>query len=244
MLAYIAGILEGGHKADTLGRGGDSDMGIALGQGVYGYAEAARLTGLRPGRVREWFRGGRGRARAVLSGDYGPVDGDFAISFLDLIDVFVAGQLREHGVSLHTLRRVYERLQQDLQSRHPFGRQELLSNGKLVFMRGAGPEGEEELVEVLTRQKVFPQVLLPFLQRIDYDQVKLLARRWRIAEQVVIDPAVCFGKPVVEEAGIATGVLAAAYDANGEDENAVAEWYDIAAEHVLAAVQFERGMAA
>jgi hypothetical protein len=40
-------------------------------------------------------------------GDYEPVGGDYALSFHDLIDLFVAGQLREHGVSLPRLRRVY-----------------------------------------------------------------------------------------------------------------------------------------
>src|SRR5207245_10786935 len=87
-----------------------------LGQGVYSVAEAARLTGLKPARIREWFRGRTRRhsRKPVFLGDYEPVDGDFAISFLDLIDVFVAGQLREHGVLLRTLRRVYEGWRKDV----------------------------------------------------------------------------------------------------------------------------------
>ena len=43
-----------------------------------------------------------------------------------------------------------------------------------------------------------PQILLPFLTSIDYDKVQLLARRWRIAEAVVLDPAICFGKPIID----------------------------------------------
>jgi uncharacterized protein (DUF433 family) len=221
-------------------------MSAVLGQGVYTFREAARLVGLRPDRVREWFRG-RGNQDGrlpVFAGDYEPVDGDFAISFLDLVDVFVAGQLREHGVALQTLRRVYKRMQQDLNAEHPFCRRELLSDGKVVFMQGLDAQGREELMEVLTRQKVFPEVLLPFLKRIDYEQVKLLARRWRIADSVVVDPAICFGKPVVEAVSIPTAVLASAYRANKKDADLVADWYGVHPDHVLAAVTFESNLAA
>lgn len=221
-------------------------MGTMLGNGVYGYREAARLTGLKPACVREWFRSRPGDAKRppVFSSDYKPVDGGRAISFLDLIDVFVAGQLREHGVSLQTLRRVYVRLQTELNAKHPFCRSELLSDGKIVFTRGMDERGQEELKEVLSRQKVFPSIILPFLKRIDYGEVSRLAERWRIARLVVIDPRISFGKPIVEEYSIPTAVLADAYQANDQDAERVADWFNVNAEHVLAAVEFESNMAA
>src|SRR5436190_1911104 len=216
-----------------------------LGQGVYTVAEAAKLTCLKPARIREWFRGRARRhsRKPVFLGDYEPVNGDFAISFLDLIDVFVAGQLREHGVSLQTLRRVYERMKKDLGTLHPFCRRELLSDGKTVFTRNVDQDGKEELFEVLTGQGVFPDIILPFLQRIDYDQVTTLAKRWQIADQVVVDPNLCFGKPAVEKLGIATAILAAAYKANGGDAELVANWYDVHPDQILAAVRFEEKLA-
>lgn len=217
-----------------------------LGGGVYSFPEAARLTGLKQHRVREWFRGrpsGPGRKR-VLSADYEPIDGEFAISFHDLIDLFVAGQLREHGVSLQLVRRVYAQMSSDLGTRHPFCRKELLTNGKAVFMKGLDAEGEEELVEVLTKQKVFPAVLEPFLQRIDYDKATILAKRWRISGEIVIDPAICLGKPTVGSTGVPSSVLAAAYYANSRDADLVGDWYDVRPADVLAAVEFERRLAA
>jgi uncharacterized protein (DUF433 family) len=221
-------------------------MPTVLGHGAYTFAEAAKLTGFKRFRVWEWFRGrGTGRTRkAVFHGDYEPVHGEYAISFHDLIDLFVAGQLREHGVSLQTVRRSYKAMAQELNTRHPFCRREVLTDGKTVFMFGQDPEGQEELREVLTKQKVFPQVLLPFLQRIDYDQVTILAKRWRIADMVVVDPAICFGKPIVEKVGIPTAVLAACYHANKEDAELVADCYNVHRDHVLAAVRFEGSMAA
>lgn len=221
-------------------------MQAVLGLGAYSFAEAAKLIGLRQGRVREWFRGRPTsfKRTPVFQGDFEPVDGDYALSFLDLVDVYVAGQLREHGVSLQTLRRVYSRLQKDLDTAHPFCRKELLSDGRVVFTRGLDTAGQEELMEVLTRQKVFPKIILPFLKRIDYDAATILAKRWHIADRIVVDPAICFGKPVVEAVGIPTAILAAAYHANDDDAELVGEWYNVHPDHVLAAAAFEDHMAA
>ena len=219
-------------------------MGTILGRGVYSLTEAARLTHLKPQRVREWFAG-RGSARGIVfRGDYQPVKGDRAISFLDLVELFVAGQLRDHGVSLQALRKVYKRLEKDLDTRHPFGRSEILTDGKKVFVLGLDDRGAEEMVEILSRQKVFVEILLPFLKRIDYDSATRLAKKWFITDQVVLDPMICLGKPIIEKAGIATAILAASFQANEQDAGVVADWYGVQQSQVLAAVEFERSLAA
>ena len=65
-----------------------------------------------------------------------------------------------------------------------------------------------------------------------------------MTDQVVLDPNICLGKPFVENAGIATAILAASFQANGEDAGVVADWYRVRQSHVLAAVEFERSLAA
>ena len=96
---------------------------------------------------------------------------------------------------------------------------------------------------MLTGQRVFPDVLRPFLIKIDYDQVTEMAKRWNIAAMVLIDPAICLGKPIVEGMGVTTPVLAASYEANGQHAERVADWYKVHSTHV-AAVEFERSLAA
>src|SRR4051812_18323465 len=212
-----------------------SSMGI-LGHGIYNLPEAARLTGLKPQRVGEWFHG-RPKAESrkpVFRSDYRPVDGDRAISFYDLIELFVAGQLRDRGVSLQSLRKVHKSLQSDLGTRHPFCRRELLTKHGQVFTLGLDEQGRSEMIEVLNRQRVFPDILLPFLNRIDYNQATAMAQRWCIANQVVIDPAICLGKPIVEDVGIATAILSASYEANERNAELVADWYRIHSKHVIA----------
>jgi uncharacterized protein (DUF433 family) len=217
-----------------------------LGHGVYTIAQAAKLVGLTTRRVREWFRGRPSlpQRKPVFRGDYKPIGDFFAISFYDLVDVYVAGQLREFGVSLQTVRRVYDRLARDLRTPHPFCRQELLTDGEEVFIQGKDRAGEEEIYEVITKQKVFPEIILPFLKQIDYDRVTILASRWRIAEGVIIDPRICFGSPVVNEESIPTYLLNAEYHANNKDVEKVAAWYKIRSETVRAAVAFETKLAA
>lgn len=206
-----------------------------LGNGVYSLSEAARLTGLPVGRVREWF----GRSR-MFQGDFQRVDGDRAISFFDLIDVFVAGQLREHGVSLQKVRKVYSELAREMRTDHPFCRTELLSDGKDVFSRF---EEGELLVDVLSKQGFFSKIILPFLKSIEYD-ANHLARRWKIADRVVIDPEICYGAPIVESVAVPTSVLAKSYAANGRDAAKVADFYGVNSKDVMAAVNFESGLAA
>jgi uncharacterized protein (DUF433 family) len=215
-----------------------------LGNGVYHISEAARLTGLRRERVREWFRGRNATAaRPLFSGDYRPVRGHLAISFHDLVEVFIAGQLRDKGVSLQFLRRIHAQLKNQWATDHPFCRVEVRTDGKRIFSCQLDEHGRGDVVDVRTGQKVFDTILLPFLKKIDYDEATRLARRWTIAPLVFLDPAVGFGKPVVEKFGISTRVLSAAYEANGRDFATVAAMFGVGEPHVRAAVSFEARLA-
>jgi uncharacterized protein (DUF433 family) len=220
-------------------------MNPTLTHGIYTFTDAAKLTGLRTQRIREWFigRSSEPNRKPVFHSSYEPIERVNAISFHDLIDVYVAGHLRNAGVSLSTVRKVHVRLAADWQTKNPFARNELLTDGKDVFVRGLDAACETEIYEALTKQKAFPQ-LLSFFQRIDYDRVSLLAARWQIASGVVVDPGLSFGKPVLECRSIPTYLIAAEYRANDRDAEKVAGWYSISAEEVLSAVQFETSLAA
>jgi uncharacterized protein (DUF433 family) len=215
-----------------------------LGNGVYSFSDAARLTGLKPSRVREWFlpRTGKGYA-AIFSSDYSEESLQHIISFLDLVEVFVASKLRERGISLQKVRRIHAALATRLGTDHPFGRQEVRTKGTDVFAVGVDPKGEQEIINVLTRQKTFPKIIRPFLNKLDYDAAKLAAR-WNIAKGVVVDPAICFGQPIVETAGIPTYLIARTYQANRKNTDSVAKWYGLTKEDIQAAVRFERKFAA
>ena len=214
----------------------------SLGRGAYGFAEAGRLTRVSERTVRAWFHGRRlngkpaGRGR-IFSGDYSSGD---SISFLDLIEVLVAGHLRKAGVSLARVRKVHAIIGRTLSTPHPFSHRELLTDGQRIFVRTATDAHEEQLLEGIQRQHFFPKVMLPYLKRVDYDPDSKLARAWHIADGVVIDPARMRGKPILDSSSVPVSVLAAAYDANDQDAAAVADWYGVTPKEVELAVNFSR----
>lgn len=215
-----------------------------LGKGVYAVAEAARLARIAPATARRWFLGRPdSESGPVLSPHYRPVGSAIAVSFLDLVDLLVVGRFRERGVPLQTVRRVYRRLRERMRHENPFSDQKLLTDGRLVFIEWCDDFGDAELEEVLTGQHAFPEVLRKHLVELDYESATGLAKRWRIDDGVVLDPTRNFGKPIVDEFGIGTRVLAASYAAN-EDENLVGDLFGVTPTAVLQAVAFERRLAA
>jgi len=181
-----------------------------LGKGVYSLTEAARLTGLKTRRARDWFVGRPTIIKRVFDSDYPAMGGEHAISFLDLVELFIGGQLREMGVSLPHIRKAYSHLESQFGS-HPFCTREILVGGKEIFYRGLEDVEAKRIIKAVTDEAYFESIILPFLRNIDYDAATKLAVRWHIAPDVVVDPRRRFGKPIVEQIGIATSVLWASY---------------------------------
>jgi uncharacterized protein (DUF433 family) len=211
-----------------------------IGNGIYSFGEAAQLAGVSCRRVRAWFQGERGKASRLIQGDYPTSDG--LVSFHDLIDALVVGRMRCEGLTLQYIRKVHAELVKVFDIKRPFCWKYLLTDGNRVFLHVAYELGEEYLKELLSKQHAFPQILLPVLRRIEYDPVSHLANRLDVHEGVIVDPTRQRGKPIVASAGIPTAILAAAYDANKQDAQIVAEWYGITPKEVNLAVAFEASL--
>lgn len=213
---------------------------LNLGKGVYSLAEAAQYTKLPYRRVWSWFRpNDENGATGFLCTDYDRLENRAAISFHDLIDVLVAGQFRERGLSLQRIRAAYEQLKADFDTVHPFCRNELFTDGKNVFARVANELNDECLFEVISRQNFFPKIMLPHLRKIEYDTETSLALRWAVAPGIVLDPQIALGKPVLRGTGKTTYVIANAFHANNRNVDLVADAFGIETEDVLNAVDFE-----
>lgn len=218
-----------------------------IGGGVYALSEVARYAEIAPTTVSSWFKprsDGNGRG-PLFTSDYRSVGEDYAVSFLNLIEVYVARFFRLQGVTAPRIRRVYGALKSELSSSHPFARQDLYTDGIDIFRRVGEEVNVPEMVDVLTKpkQSVFGE-WRAYLGQFDYIQQTKLAFRWRIANGVVIDPRISFGKPVVGSAGITTFVLANQYAANHRNAALVADLYAVSEEDVLNAVRFEAQEAA
>lgn len=212
-----------------------------FGFGVYTLTEAARYADVHPSTARTWFKGrsdqsGRG---PVLKSDYDLVDDDFAVSFLDLVDLHVAGRFRKEGVRMLVVRQAYNELAKELRTKHPFAHSRLYTDGKSVIAAAADRVDDAVLYDVVSKQMFFPQ-LKDHLSRIDYSIQSYLAERWRIAEGVVLDPRRGFGKPVLANTGVSALVVARQYFANAGNAGLVADLFGIGESDVRNAVDFNK----
>jgi len=215
-----------------------------LGKGVYGFAEASRLAGVDSVNTRRWFLGRPDTdSGPVLHSDIPSVGDRHAVSFLDLVDLRVVGQFRRFGITMPTIRAVYGKLAAEVGTRHAFAHTDLCLCGTTVLQRMVDDDGMEELREVLTGQKAMPKILEKFLKDIEYSKRDGLAERWNIHPGVVVDPQRNLGKPIADESGAGTFVLARAYAANDRDADLVADLFGTSAQVVQHAVAFEQWLA-
>jgi len=211
-----------------------------LGQGVYEIAEISQYVGLPPTTVTSWFkprsdRAGRG---PIFQSDYAPVGKDYAVSFLNLMEVYVARFFRNQGVGPSLIRRAHQILKGELGVDHPFAHANLRTDGKRIILDKASPTSDRQLVDVVNKQRWFNEIR-NWLSHVDYEAATQMARQWNIAEGVIINPAIRFGKPVVSGFGITTYVLWRQYLANRKNEALVADLFDITEKAVTDAASFE-----
>lgn len=112
-----------------------------------------------------------------------------------------------------------------------------------MFADIVSDDQERRLVALRDRQQVFRQVIEPALSGVEFDATQAV-RWWPLGErrQVVIDPRVCFGKPVGARSGVPAVVLSQYARAHGDQ--AAARWYDVSVSEVRDAVEFARRHAA
>lgn len=210
-----------------------------LGRGLYRLSDVARYTRLAEPRVRSWFttRADR-KIGPVFNADYPRDDGAHVVSFLDMMDAWIAGQLRDEGVAMRTIRAAHVALQADLGTEHPFAHSSIYTDGRRVFTDAAQVVNDPTLTEAVSHQAYFNRVR-KYLKLIEYEPQSNLAARWNIAEGVLIDPGISFGQPVVLGKGVTTYVVASSYWANDGNDGLVARLFSITKKDVDDAVGFE-----
>ena len=202
-------------------------------------AEASRYAGVHPSTARAWFHRKNTNGAPLLESEY--AQSEFpGLSFMNLIELLVVGQLRKRGIPLREISDARRIMTDKFKIRHAFCHKELYIHGKKVFIRVAEEKemAHTTLYQVVTRQGFFEEAMRPHLEHITYDDASRLARRWMIRPGILIDPAVRFGVPVMAGTRIDTEVLARQYYAEDQNAGLVAELYDIKPEHVLRAVEF------
>lgn len=222
------------------------DWRVAVREGVYPVSFAAKLTGTANARVSSWFRAREGSrlAPAILT-PFGQVDGQLVMPFLALVEARFVARFRKHGLSLQTIRKVARKLRETYRMDHPFATEcRFRTDGKRVMMEQATAEGERRIIDIMTDEFGFPDVIEPSLfETIVYSNDVATRITFDEYPEIVIDPRFALGRPIVTEGFVPTDTLAAAFLSEG-DVDAVAEWYGTTPSGVTQAIGFEKRMAA
>ncbi|MFH0793172.1 MAG: DUF433 domain-containing protein [bacterium] len=225
---------------------------------AYPAAEAARLIGLHPTRVRRWLRGYQYRYKTD-PGEFsireqealiqrGATRGTTYASFLDLIDLLFARQFLDYGISLQKLRKALDEARAILKTDH-FARQTFFTDGRNVYLQVKDSDDHSDaILELLSNgQWVIAPVIRALAHRIEFDKPSGLARRWYPkgpSGLVVLDPSISFGRPSIVGRGVPTAAVYDLYLAERKKLRRVCKWMDLKTDEVQAAVSFEMKIAA
>jgi uncharacterized protein (DUF433 family) len=221
----------------------------------YAAAEAARLIGVTASRARRWWRGytfnyelPNGTAR---DGRSGPVTRAQAahqpryMCFLDLMDLLLVKRMRDQGLSLQKVRCHFREVQARTGERH-LARLRFFVWAQSVFLDET--PGAPMLLELgASGQTVFRGVTEKVAEEVDVESESLRPLRWYPPgrdQRIVVDPAVVFGQPHLAGHRRSTEVIYDLYKAESGGASAVADWYAIGQDEVMAAVDFHAALVA
>lgn len=224
------------------------------GIGVYTIPDAARLVKADAAAIRRMMYGYRykkaGNDRQYQSSplwapQYAADEfGERVIGFRDLMELRIVREFVSRGVPLIVVRHCLEEARRIFGGDYPLTRQRFLTDGETIFHEALESEDagkEPRLLDLRKRQHVFRTIIKDSLYAgIEYDGE--VARRWFPEGKnhpVVIDPEVQFGHPTIDESGVPTAALYAAWLAEGKKRATVAKLYEVDPRHVDAAVRFE-----
>jgi uncharacterized protein (DUF433 family) len=215
---------------------------------AYGIPEAAGYLRLPVSTLRAWLLGQRYRV-----GDqpkfFKPVI-DIAdrkerqLSFINLVEAFVlAGIRREHEIPLPKVRKAVDYLRRTFNTTRPLAHEQFETDGIDLFVEkmgaliGATQEGQIQMRDIIRDR----------LERVHRDPkgvpekiVLFSARREKTeSADVVIDPRLSFGRPVLDRFGVRTAILAERFDA-GDDIDVLAREYSAPPEAIQNAIRCER----
>lgn len=216
------------------------------GIGLYTLKEAEQLTGASAREVSRWLFGyhfPNGESPPLWKTQLVSIDKDEkAIGFRDLLELRIVKQFLDHHVSLRVIRTAIENARALFKTDYPFTANRFLTDGKSIFYEAMTDNGEGELTDLVKRQLVFEHIIRPELYAgIEFDDHGEATRWFPVSrsKQIVLDPAISFGKPILTQFGIRTNVIAQSY-AVEQDKKIVSSIFDIPVKAVEAALRYER----
>jgi uncharacterized protein (DUF433 family) len=216
------------------------DTSAVLWMPRYSFADADYLAGVGRGTSKRWLEGYEYRRRDTkvsqpsISGAERASD---AVSFVDLVEVVAIGKLKDFGFSLRSVREIVKNCQEMFETERPLVTLSFKIGGREAFV-----ERDGALMEVgrHKRMSAWKEVLIPFLQDLDYSQEEVVHRWWPLGRQniIVLDPEYGYGYPVIQNSGVRTEIVLERFKA-GDPEDLIASDFNLDPSDVQRALRFE-----
>lgn len=205
---------------------------------AYSIVEAAGYLRLPKSTLRAWLLGQQ-TFRAVI--DIADRQGR-QMSFINLVEAFVLSAIRRrHSVPLPKVRKAVEYLRRTFKTQRPLADEEFATDGVHLFVEkfgaliGATQEGQVQLREViLDRLKYVLRDPKGVPEKIVLFPVHGAAKHG----DVVIDPRLSFGRPVIDGVGVRTSILTQRFKA-GDSIDELAREFNAAPDAVQNAIRCE-----
>ena len=177
-------------------------------ESMYTFGEAAQLAHVSATTVKNWLHGYTVKGREVpplFSSGNGAM-----VSFLQMIEVMVAGQFRKSplgkSVSFRTVQAAYANAREFSGLEYPFAqlRLEALGGHIVHFLREGASESSYPTLDA-PAQRTLPGLLRETIDQLEYDPDHELAFRWHpigMTVPIVVDPTLSTGQPVIEGRGV------------------------------------------
>jgi uncharacterized protein (DUF433 family) len=171
------------------------------------------------------------------------------LSFKNLVELYVLEGLRKiHGVHVSRIRTAINFLLEHERSRHPLADYDIRTEGKnLVFYKKGKP-----LNASLWGQYEMEEIVGGYFRRIDrdphgvalrlfpYTKREQLTNKEQPPQTVEINPAVCFGLPVLKDSRLTTGFLATRFR-GGDSVPSIAQSYGRSVAEIEEAIEWDLG---
>ncbi|MFS8085774.1 MAG: DUF433 domain-containing protein [Acidobacteriota bacterium] len=215
---------------------------------AYRFTDAASYLGIALTTLRAWVKGmhyaKRGGGKAFFKPVFALPEPDRPLlSYTNLVEAFVLSSLRrKHKIDLYKIRIAIKALQREYSSQHPLAEHEFETNGVDLFVQHYG-----QLINVgRDGQLAMRNLLETYLTRVEHDPSGRAARLYPFIRltgtdqprNVVINPYVSFGKPVIAGTGLPTRVVAERFKA-GDSIPEIAADYGRKAEEIDDAIRYE-----
>ena len=215
------------------------DVIALLDRDVYGMGQVDRLLGLSRGTAYRWIDGYERRGRRYEPLVRVATSGSETVTWGEFVEVRLISEYRRQGVSVFRMRPAIMALRDEFSTDYPLAAAQpfVSAEGRELVLRVQQETNLRPSLRFVVRsgQTVLPSLeVYRFQQAADYDDD--MVRRFRIADNVVIDPEYASGEPTITGRRLRVATVAESIAA-GEQRETVAEMWDITPQAVDDAVR-------